>query len=187
MKRFAGFTLIELLITITILAIVVAIALPPFTSFIKHYKNKSKQFELFEILVLMRNKAYYENISYTLCARGQDEKCADNWTNGALLFADHNKNGSLDSGETITRKFTLENKASLSWNYFGSKNYVIFNPNGETPSQSGNFRYCPATNEAEYGWIIILNIIGRPYFGKDSDGDGIVETGSQLNLTCPQT
>jgi len=188
MKRAAGITLIELLITIAILAIFTAITLPSFSDFIKRYKSKTKQFELFELLMLMRSKAYFENLSYTLCPRGQDETCAENWSNGALLFVDQNADGSLDPGESIERKFeVLENKASLSWNSFGNKSYLTFKPSGETPSQSGNFSYCPATNEAEYGWIIILNTIGRPYFAKDRDGDGIVENGSRKNLTCPQS
>ncbi|WP_444945739.1 GspH/FimT family pseudopilin [Microbulbifer sp. VTAC004] len=187
MKKAAGFTLSELLITLTILAIVTTMALPSFTDFIKRYKSKTKQFELFELLILMRSKAYYEKISYTLCPLGQSKECGDNWSNGALLFPDHNGNGSIDQGESIERRYEpIENGASLNWNAFNNKGYLIFKPNGETPSQSGNFSYCPAVGGAEYGWIIILNTIGRPYFAKDRDGDGIVENGSRKNLTCPQ-
>ncbi|WP_299944313.1 GspH/FimT family pseudopilin [uncultured Microbulbifer sp.] len=187
MKRIAGFTLIELMLGLTILTIVTILALPSFTDFVKRYKNKAKQFELFEILILMRSKAYSENRSYSLCP-SQETSCANNWSGGALLFTDDDRDGTLDTGEKVERLFApLEDGATLSWNAFNNKGYLIFNPGGTTPSQSGNFSYCPASGEAKYGWIIILNAIGRPYFAKDKDGDGIVENGSGKKLICPQT
>ncbi|WP_444883717.1 GspH/FimT family pseudopilin [Microbulbifer sp. PSTR4-B] len=185
MNKATGFTLIELLFTITILAIVTLLAIPSFSDFIKRYQSKIRQQELFELLMLMRNKAYNENLHYTLCPRGLDDVCADNWSDGALLFADIDQDGELDTGEKIERKLSgLKNNASLMWAAFNNKGYLTFKPNGKTPSQSGNFSYCPATGEAKYGWIIILNAIGRPYYAKDKNGNGIVENGSGQDLVC---
>ncbi|WP_299584257.1 GspH/FimT family pseudopilin [uncultured Microbulbifer sp.] len=187
MKRVTGFTLIELLISITILALVITLALPSFIDFIKRYQSKVKQQELFGLLMLMRTKAYNENLHYTLCPQGQNDVCADNWSRGALLFADMDKDGELDSGERIERKLeSLKSNASLSWMAFNNKGSITFKPDGKTPSQSGNFSYCPATGEAKYGWIIILNAIGRPYYAKDKNGNGIVENGSGEDLVCPK-
>lgn len=79
----------------------------------------------------------------------------------------------------------LPQGASLEWSSFGNKPYLQFRPNGLTSNQSGNFSYCPPGGDTKYGWIIVLNATGRPYFGKDKDGNGVVENGSGENLSCP--
>ncbi|MCO1334834.1 GspH/FimT family pseudopilin [Microbulbifer sp. OS29] len=180
--------LIELMLVITILAIVTFIAFPVFTEFTARYRSKTKQWELFELLIFMRNQAYSERANFILCPKGDEDICSNNWSNGALLFIDINSNGTLDSKDKIERYFTrLPEGATLSWKGFNNKGYLIFRPDGTTPSQSGNFSYCPTDGEAKLGWIIILNSIGRPYYGRDADGDGIVENGSGDNLSCPQS
>ncbi|AWF79869.1 hypothetical protein BTJ40_03015 [Microbulbifer sp. A4B17] len=186
MKRLAGFTLMELIICIMTIAVLTAIALPSFNDFFKRYKNKVKQRELFELLILMRNRALNEKRSFTLCPKKRlANECSSDWSDGALLFADENGNGKLDSEDQIIRYLgQTEKGASLSWNAFNNKGFLIYKPTGTTPSQSGNFSFCPESGEAEYGWIIILNAIGRPYYAKDKDGNNIVENGSGVELTC---
>ncbi|MCX2780252.1 GspH/FimT family pseudopilin [Microbulbifer thermotolerans] len=185
MKKSLGFTLIELLLSITILAIVASYALPTFSDLTRRYKSEAKGRELFELLILMRTKAYSEHKSYTLCPSENGSSCGKDWASGAILFADNDRDGELDASEKIERTLSkLEDGATLNWNAFNNKGFITFRPNGTTPAQSGNFKYCPPGGEEKYGWFIILNTIGRPYFGKDRDGDGIVENGSGSPLTC---
>ncbi|WP_444959298.1 GspH/FimT family pseudopilin [Microbulbifer sp. ZKSA002] len=186
MKRSAGFTLIELIIYITVIAVLTAVALPSFSDFLKRYKSKAKQRELFDVLIFMRNRALSEKRNFTLCPKGISDECAGDWADGALLFADENGNGEVDSEDQVVRYMDrTEQGASLSWNAFNNRGFLIYKPTGTTPSQSGNFSFCPANGEAEYGWIIILNAIGRPYYARDKDQNGIVENGSGQELTCP--
>ncbi|MFC6634571.1 GspH/FimT family pseudopilin [Microbulbifer taiwanensis] len=185
MKSASGFTLVELMLTVTILAIVMAVAAPPFIDFIKRYRSEVKGRELFELLILMRAKAYHERVSYSLCPSDDGSSCGEDWTSGAILFADADADGQRDNAEQIERRFPkLQDGATLSWNAFNNRGFIIFRPDGTTPAQSGNFEYCPGKGEEKYGWFIVLNVIGRPYFGKDGDGDGIVENGSGENLSC---
>jgi len=184
-KKASGFTLIELMLTIAIFAIVVAAAAPSMADFVNRYRSEAKGRALFDLLFLMRAKAYSEGRNYSLCPSSDGNNCSGDWAAGVLLFADEDGDGERDDGETIERTLPrLEENASLSWRAFNNRGYLIFRPSGTTPSQSGNFAYCPGSGEAKYGWFIILNKIGRPYFGKDSDGDGIVENGSGDNLDC---
>lgn len=172
----AGFSLIELALSVAVLTIIAFLAMPNFTDLIRRYESESKGHELFELLILMRAKAYHEHKSYTLCPSDDGKNCGGSWTSGAILFSDYNENGKLDTNEAVERKLSRSQPgAILVWKAFNNKGFIIFHPDGTTPGQSGHFKYCPSSREEEYGWVIILNAIGRPYFGKDRDGDGIVE------------
>ena len=185
-QNFSGYTLIELMLTITILGIVTALAVPPMQDFFSRYRNETVGRNLFDLIALSRSKAYGHSEIYTLCPSHDGESCGSNWAQGALLFVDGDGNGERGTTERIERVLPkLEDGATLEWRSFNSKPYLQYRPNGLTFNQSGNFAYCPPSGEEKYGWIIILNATGRPYFGKDGDGNGIVENGSATNLSCP--
>jgi hypothetical protein len=44
--------------------------------------------------------------------------------------------------------------------------------------------YCPEDQDRFISKVIIWNVAGRPYFGKDKNNDGIAENGSSKNLVC---
>ncbi|MFD1217978.1 GspH/FimT family pseudopilin [Microbulbifer celer] len=185
MQRQPGFTILELIITVTILAIVISLAVPPMGEFVRRYRSEAKARELFDLVILMRTRAYSEQQRYTLCPRGIDASCGNDWSSGAILFADPDGDGERDTGETIEKIFSgADSGGSLRWRAFNNSGYITFRPDGTTPAQSGHFAYCPPSGEEEIGWTIILNAIGRPYVGKDKDGDGVRETGRGDNLSC---
>ncbi|SEA47826.1 GspH/FimT family pseudopilin [Microbulbifer marinus] len=185
LHRVSGFTLPELILTIAIVTIVTALAAPPIADLFLRYQHETLGRELFELIAFSRGKAYGHGRVYTLCPSADGESCTSDWSQGAMLFADNNGNGEHEIGENIERVMQkLADGASLEWRSFGNKKYLQFRPSGLTPFQSGNFSYCPPDGNAEYGWIIVLNVTGRPYFGRDSDGDGIAENGSGDNLSC---
>ncbi|WP_226666295.1 GspH/FimT family protein [Microbulbifer aggregans] len=185
MRRANGFTLLEFIITASILAILTAIAAAPTRNLVQRYRSEIKARELFEILTLMRSHAYAKRRKYSLCPSSDSYNCGTDWAMGALLFEDKDADGTRDQDERVERLYSgAEPGARLTWNGFNNQGYLIFNPDGTTPAQSGNFKYCPPGGDAKYGWIIVLNAIGRPYFGKDKDGDGIAETGGGENLNC---
>lgn len=180
-----GYTVLELLLVMSILAILLATAAAPLNNFFTRYSNELIGRQLFDLVSLGRGKAYGHRCTYTLCPLASDNNCGTDWTEGALLFMDRDGDGKRASGEQVERIMSrLSPGASLVWRSFGNKNYLQFRPDGITRNQSGNFAYCPPGGEAENGWIIILNGAGRPYYGRDNDGDGIVENGSGDNLDC---
>ncbi|WP_105103211.1 GspH/FimT family pseudopilin [Microbulbifer pacificus] len=186
MQRQPGFTLIELIITLAILTIVLSLAAPGMSELVRRYQSEAKARELFDLLQLMRSRAYSERQKYSLCPSSDGVSCGTDWSSGALLFADSNGDGEKNNGEVIEKIFSgAEAGGSLRWRAFNNRGYILFRPDGTTPAQSGNFSYCPPDGEAKNGWVIVMNAIGRPYLGKDNDGDGVRETGSGENLSCP--
>ncbi|KUJ79643.1 MULTISPECIES: Tfp pilus assembly protein FimT/FimU [Microbulbifer] len=187
-KNNRGFTLIELMLVITILGVTISLAAPPMSDFLKRYQAEAQRQKLFDLIALSRSKAYGHGQIYTLCGSADRQTCSGTWADGALFFADTDGNGSRTSDEEIERVMEpLPDGASLTWSSFGNKPYLQFRPNGLTPNQSGNFSYCPPDGNEQYGWIIVLNAMGRPYYGRDNDGDGRAENGSGENLNCPTT
>ncbi|MCW8127499.1 GspH/FimT family pseudopilin [Microbulbifer halophilus] len=183
MKKASGFTLVELMLTLTILAVVMAVAIPPMADFLNRHRNETQRQRLFDLVALARSKAYSEGKIYTLCGSTDGEECSGDWSAYILLFVDSNGNHERESDETIERKISdLPADASLEWNSL--QDYLQYRPDGHTQRQTGNFKYCPPDGAPDYGWIIVLNATGRPYFGRDGDGDGIVEDGSGNKLNC---
>lgn len=183
MKKNSGFTLVELMLSIAILAIVAAVAAPPMAEFLDRYRSEAQRQRLFDLIALARSKAYNLGEVYTLCGSTNGEECTGSWSGGVLLFADSNGNGERENGETIERAISaFPAGAAMEWNSLSD--YLQYRPDGRTRWQTGNFAYCPPDGNPKYGWIIVLNATGRPYFGRDSDGDGIVENGSGDGLSC---
>jgi type IV fimbrial biogenesis protein FimU len=66
-KQSQGFTLIELMITVVILGIFAAIAVPSFTSFINNNKVQSVSNELSSLLQYARSSAAQNNTPHIVC------------------------------------------------------------------------------------------------------------------------
>lgn len=64
--RSRGFTLIELMVTVTVLAVLMAVGVPSFRSFVQGQKVKSASFELMSALVVARSEAVKRNTDVKL-------------------------------------------------------------------------------------------------------------------------
>lgn len=71
-----GVTLVELLITITIVGILAAAALPSFGSFVAQQRIKTASFDMMSMLILARSEAIKRNASVAITPTG------GNWQNG---------------------------------------------------------------------------------------------------------
>ena len=107
------------------------------------------------------------------------------WQDGWMLFADNNKDGSLDEGEEILTRGQVEWGFKLSYRAFGSFNHLRFTPMGFTLSHNGTFKLCPADDDPRYARVVIISKTARIRLSKDADGDGIYEDASGKPLVCP--
>ncbi|MBU2710142.1 GspH/FimT family pseudopilin [Zooshikella harenae] len=82
-KKNNGFTLIELMVTIVVLGIILAIAVPSFDSMIKNYRLQSVTNQLIDSFNLARNTALSRNQVITIEASGTTEK--KEWNGGWVV------------------------------------------------------------------------------------------------------
>lgn len=91
MKKSAGFTIIELMITIVVLGIALAFAVPNMQQFIMSNRLTSQLNLLASNLALARNEAVKQNARVVICATTDGESCEDEgvaWDDGWIVFVD---------------------------------------------------------------------------------------------------
>lgn len=105
-----GFTLFELIITITIAAILMALALPAMRSFVLDQRLTTQANDFIADLNYARSEAVRRGTSVTICRQGgtiTSPSCnsAAPWGGGRIVFVDGvgNGNGTIDAGDTILR------------------------------------------------------------------------------------
>ena len=125
-----GFTLIELMVTVVILAVLMAIAIPNFRGVIMSNKLSSQSNELLAALQYARSESIRRNVRVTFCQSANGTSCSTNaaWT-GWLVFADSNRNNTADADEAI-RTGTLVDPTQLVESSNISSDRFNFYPDG---------------------------------------------------------
>ncbi|MFV8784181.1 GspH/FimT family pseudopilin [Microbulbifer sp. SA54] len=180
-----GFTLVELLVTLAVLGIVATLAIPAFTNMSENIRNKAIGRELFSSINLARTIAVSRQKHVVLCASSDAASCnqRNNFSYGGIIFLDENKDGSRTADEQVLQTIPAAPENSSLFLRGGLFPHLRYKPDG-TLTSGGHFRYCPRNGEASDGWIIVYYWSGRPYFGRDGNGDGIAENGQGDNLSC---
>ncbi|MBX3704489.1 MAG: GspH/FimT family pseudopilin [Steroidobacteraceae bacterium] len=107
-KAQTGFTLLELMMAITVLAILLAIAVPTFGSVIRSNRIATATNELVTALTLARSESMKRGDSVTVCASDDSALCAgsEDWSTGWIVFVDTDGNGSRGAGEPLLQAWT---------------------------------------------------------------------------------
>ena len=101
MERQQGFTLVELLITIVVISILLATAVPSFMQAIKNNRVAGQANSLVVSMQVARNEAVKRGVSTIICAANADmDACSGNndWSTGWIVFSDLNRNGAINAG-----------------------------------------------------------------------------------------
>lgn len=183
----SGFTLVELMITVSIAAILMAMAIPSFNATIRSNRLTTYTNELITSFNLARSEAI---------KRGQQvvvRKTGAEWENGWQVFVDisrvgANANNFDDNGvaplceateDCLLRTYpAIQATYTLRGNNFS--NFIRFTSSGQS-NTNGSFVICDNSDsngvpEADTSRLIIVNSVGRVRMGLDANGDGIPNT-----------
>lgn len=87
-KHQAAFTLIELMVTLAVLAVVIGVAVPNFTSLIETNRVKTLAEDLASSINVARMEALKRGKRVSVCASTTGAACGGQWTDGWIIFVD---------------------------------------------------------------------------------------------------
>jgi len=187
MNRFAfsrGFTVVELMVTLAIAAILLAVAVPSFTSFVQKRAISQKTVQVRNALDLARGLALSQRQVWTVCTVDASNSCVSSEGMRLLVFRDDNANNDFDSEEMLQQEIDINTIALQMSASFGVP-YMRFARNGEA-LESGNLEVCSTNQTVDYGRQVIVFRSGRIRLSSDSDGDGYDDTGG-TKIECPSS
>jgi type IV fimbrial biogenesis protein FimT len=193
-KYCKGVTLVELIVVLTIVGILTMMGAPSFNDAIKSTRLATSINELATSLSLARNEAIKRNRRVVVRTIGAVDN--PNWENGWQVFVDADVDGVpsanaaacavngdciLQIHEALSNGYTL--RFNASGNAANKDSFVRYSASGGV-SARGSFYLCSdATLEPYTAKLLIINAIGRPRTGLDTNQNGIPEGGDGSDIT----
>lgn len=109
-----GFTLVELMVTIAVVAILAAIALPSFSTSIRNTRLASATNEFIAAVNLARSEAVRSNRTGQVCASPDGASCGTDWSQGWIVWADADADNTPDAGEIRRHQQALNGMTATS-------------------------------------------------------------------------
>lgn len=104
-RLMTGMTLIELMVVLALMAILMTVAIPSFTSLIQSNRVASEVNGFIGSLQFARAEAIKQGLPVTVCTSSDGSNCLDSsdWNTGWIVFVDPNNNKTHDSSETVLK------------------------------------------------------------------------------------
>jgi len=164
MKKNSGFTLMELIITLGLISIVMAIALPSMTAFNQNDRLTTNINQLIGNLAYARSEAVKSSQQVSLCVSNDAATCTGgtSWEDGWIVYIDADGNGSF-AEDTATNEVILRAVQALG----GSQtltpttftNQVTYDYRGFATS-TGSFQLCDSRS-GDFGKTVRISNTGR--------------------------
>lgn len=155
------------MISVAMLSILLAIAVPSYQFFITNNQIATQTNEFVTALMLARSEAVKRGSRVTVCRSANQSSCATaagDWSRGWLVFVDNDSDGTVDTGEPILQAHSaLTSGLGLTGNTLVS-DYVSYIASGAAQQnngalQTGTLTMCHA--QSGKARFLTLNNAGR--------------------------
>ena len=201
-RNHRGFTLIELLVAFAVLSILLAVGVPSFVEMVRESRLSSTTRELAGALQLGRSEAIKRAELVTLCPRGPNDTCGEDWSEGWILFVDPSaENGDgiarIDAGDEVLGRADAV-RTGLRVEVYGVRGsgtaprdparYLRFQPPGQTEWSAGNrtgsLLLCDEKRGGERSRVLNVQPSGDVRRGRPNAGERISRDARGLPIDC---
>ena len=170
-----GITALELIVTMAIVAILLATAIPSFKNYGWNLRMKTAMDLLKTDLNLARSRAISHNIQTVICPATKATNCSgrSDWQQGWIVFTDLNGDQKKQDGEPLLKHAGAVE--FLTINSSRSRSYLRFFPNGTAPGTNTSILFCDKRGAEKAGAIAVSNT-GRIR---------LQTSGSKADANCP--
>jgi type IV fimbrial biogenesis protein FimT len=172
-----GMTIIEMMLTLGIVGVLVALAVPSFTQIVQNNRIRSQASDLMVNLAIARAEAAKRGVRVSLCAstsyNATPPVCtgggATGFSSGYIMFADVSGNGVFNAAndvliavsEPLAGGNTLTTSAAFT-GLLPVAQVLQFRASGATnlPAAGGTFKLCDSRT-GNYGRLISISVTGR--------------------------
>ena len=161
--RAAGFTLIELMVTIAVLAIVTAIAVPSMRSLILANRLTAASTELVTSLQLARSEALRRNAPVTVCASADGAGCSESAAWDRWIILGHNN---INNTDEVIRDTGAQGGVQVS----GPATGIRFRATGMLSAGATITACLPEDGLSDNQRVITMTMSGGVSTAKNNDG-----------------
>jgi len=160
----SGFSLVELMVTVALISVVVAFAIPSMTEFSKNDRLTTNVNTLVGHLAYARSEAVKRSVQVSLCVSSNSSTAAPsctggNWEDGWMIYIDADGDNAFTAGEEVLRvQAALEGNNTLV-SGGGIVNQVIYDYRGFAAA-TGTFLLCD-NRPGPYGKTVTISNTGR--------------------------
>ena len=167
-RTLRGVTLFELLVSLALISILTAMAMPAMSSLIESSRSKVVRQQLQSFLSEVRSVALHKSQIVTVCRLDEDDRCESELSFPLTAFVDANRNQQLESQTEVLRRldFEMPDNLSMAWNRHG---YLRYWPSGGTGALTGSLTFCHA-NSTRHDFRIVIARTGRTRVDFDETG-----------------